>query len=150
MPALRERMEDLPSLIWFFVNQFAPETGRRIEGIERETLDLFEQYSWPGNIRQLRNVVRTALILGEGPLLSVTGLPTLMEELRSNSLESRSMPVSLKGYSLEEVERQAILAVLERTGGNQSEAARVLGISDRTLRERIRKYRQQEEILATG
>jgi len=148
LPPLRERMEDLPPLIWFFVNQYAPETGRRIEGIERETLDLFEQYSWPGNIRQLRNVVRTALILGEGPLLSVTDLPAVMEELRAGEPCTANVRFSQKGYSLEEVERQAILTVLERTGGNQSEAARLLGISDRTLRERIRKYRRQEILAA--
>jgi len=148
LPPLRERMEDLPPLIWFFVNQYAPETGRQIEGIERETLDLFEQYSWPGNIRQLRNMVRTALILGEGPLLSVTDLPAVMEELRAGEPCMANVRFSQKGYSLEEVERQAILTVLERTGGNQSEAARLLGISDRTLRERIRKYRRQEILAA--
>lgn len=148
LPPLRERMEDLPSLIWFFVNQYAPETGRQIEGIERETLDLFERYSWPGNIRQLRNVVRTALILGEGPLLSITGIGDLMEEIRVEESELDLRQMARKGCSLEEVERQAILAVLERSGGNQSEAARVLGISDRTLRERIRKYRRQEVLTA--
>jgi DNA-binding NtrC family response regulator len=148
LPPLRERIEDLPALIWFFVNQYGPETGRQIRGIERETLDLFEQYSWPGNIRQLRNVVRTALILGEGPLLSVTRIPALMEELNENRFEPEGSWMPEKGYSLEEVERQAILAVLDRTGGNQSQAARVLGISDRTLRERIRKYRRQEVLTA--
>lgn len=148
LPPLRERIEDLPALIWFFVNQYAPETGRQIQGIERETLDLFEQYSWPGNIRQLRNVVRTALILGEGPLLSVARIPALMEELDESRSEREGSWMPEKGYSLEEVERQAILAVLERTGGNQSQAARVLGISDRTLRERIRKYRRQEVLTA--
>ncbi len=147
LPPLRERKEDLPALIWFFVSQYAAETGRQIQGIERETLDLFEQYSWPGNIRQLRNVVRTALILGEGPLLSVTGLPSLMEELAEESAETEER-FSEKGASLEEVERQAILAALKRAGGNQTQAARELGISDRTLRERIRRYRHQEILAA--
>ncbi len=144
LPPLRERIEDLPALIWFFVNQYAPETGRQIRGIERETLDLFEQYSWPGNIRQLRNVVRTALILGEGSLLSITRIPALMEELSEGQSELPAGWIPEEGCSLEEVERQAILAMLERTGGNQTKAARVLGISDRTLRERIRRYRRQE------
>ncbi len=149
VPPLRERMEDLPELIWYFVNQYAPEAGRRIEGIERETLELFEQCRWPGNIRQLRNAVRTALILGRGPLLSVSEAPGLAEELsEGEAFLEVARQADLAGCSLEEVQRRAILATLDQARGNQARAARTLGISDRTLRERIRKYRQADLIAA--
>lgn len=150
VPPLRERMEDLPELVWFFVTQYAPEARRQIQGIERETLDLFENYRWPGNIRQLRNVIRTALILGSGPLLSAAGIPWLLEEL-TEEIPADSSAVETEGMdgSLEEAERQAILAALERSGGNQTRAAKVLGISGRTLRDRIRRYRQ-ESVLTAG
>jgi len=150
VPPLRERREDLGELIGHFVNQYAPEADRKIEGIERETLDLFENYDWPGNIRQLRNMIRTALILGHGPLLSVTGIPWLMEEFRPRQDRTLSeVQQELAGCSLADVERQAILATLDQTQGNQTRAAKVLGISDRTLRQRIRKYRQ-ERLVHTG
>jgi DNA-binding NtrC family response regulator len=150
VPPLRERMEDLPELIWFFVSQYAAEAGRQIQGIDRQTLDLFERYRWPGNIRQLRNVIRTALILGSGPLLSAEGIDWLLEELsEEESGEGPSGPSREAVGSLEEAERQAILAALDRTRGNQTQAAKVLGISGRTLRERIRKYRQ-ERVLTAG
>jgi two-component system response regulator HydG len=150
VPPLRERMEDLPELIWFYISQYAAEAGRQIQGIDRQTLELFERYRWPGNIRQLRNVIRTALILGSGPLLSAAGIDWLLEELteeESGEWTDRSAPEAVG--SLEEAERQAILAALDHTRGNQTQAAKVLGISGRTLRDRIRKYRQ-ERVLTAG
>ncbi len=150
IPPLRQRLEDLPELIWFFVSQYAAEAGRQIQGIDRQTLALFEQYHWPGNIRQLRNVIRTALILGSGPLLSATGIEWLKEELTEVEEEEWiNRPAQETVNSLEEAERQAILAALEHTRGNQTQAAKVLGISGRTLRERIRKY-HQESVVSAG
>lgn len=147
MPSLSERMEDLPDLIWWFVNQFAHETGRVITEVSSETLRLFECCHWPGNIRQLRNVIRTAMILGHGPVLCVTQLPQVLEELLCGQETVTSGPRQGFGAtSLRELERQAILATLDQTDGNQTRAAAVLGISDRTLREKVKKYRQQDYV----
>jgi DNA-binding NtrC family response regulator len=147
IPPLRERKEDIRQLVWLFVNEFASETARSISAVDRRTLELWERYDWPGNIRQLRNMVRSAMILGSGSVLSIEQIPWLMEELHEGlvvreGLETETGPMA--GASLEELERKAILATLQRENGNQAQAARVLGISDRTLREKMKRYRQAE------
>jgi DNA-binding NtrC family response regulator len=147
MPSLRERMDDLPDLIWWFVNEFAHEAGRVITDISTDTLRLFECSHWPGNIRQLRNVIRTAMILGQGPVLCVKQLPWVLEELLSDREGLASGDdADLGSTSLQELERRAILATLDQTEGNRTRAAEVLGISDRTLREKIKKYRRREYV----
>ena len=116
-------------------------------------MDLFAKYHWPGNIRQLRNVVLTSMILGTGETLSLADVSWLFNELQPpsevvNSGNQESDFViqpdgALAGMRLAQVERQAILETLKQTNGNQTRAAKVLGISDRTLRDKIRRYRQQ-------
>jgi len=141
MPALRERLDDLPGLIWWFVNEFAHETGRAITAIDPQTLALFETYAWPGNIRQLRNVVRTMLLLGQGSVLSAMQTPEVLEQLTQDvGVVARHDGIDLLDRPLEEIERQAILTALQQTNGNRTRAALRLGISDRTLREKVKKY----------
>jgi DNA-binding NtrC family response regulator len=145
IPPLRERSQDIRQLIWLFINEFACDTDRKITAIDRRTLELWERYDWPGNIRQLRNMVRSAMILGTGAILSVEQVPWLMEELREGLNVGRIAESGvdlLTGTSLEELERRAILATLQRENGNQAQTARVLGISDRTLRDKIKRYHQ--------
>jgi DNA-binding NtrC family response regulator len=170
---LRERKDDLYDLVWYFVNLYTREVQRRITKLDPAMMDIFAKYHWPGNVRQLRNVVRTSLILGIGQTLSLADVSWLFDELQPlpqegnnnlmvsrqagpglssfgaekiNALETRSNTAQvsdLGGVRLEHVERQAILDTLRRTGGNQTKAAKVLGISDRTLRDRIHRYRKQ-------
>jgi DNA-binding NtrC family response regulator len=156
---LRERIEDLTDLVWYFVNQYCREVQRRIKKLDPAMMEIFSKYHWPGNIRQLRNVVRTCLILGMGPVLSMADVSWLFDELQpvtqkgcSDSIQSTVDPLSeedldddssLGGLPLEQVERRAIIETLRQTGGNQTKAAKVLGISDRTLRERIHRYRKE-------
>jgi DNA-binding NtrC family response regulator len=170
---LRERKDDLYDLVWYFVNLYTREVQRRITKLDTAMMDIFAKYHWPGNVRQLRNVVRTSLILGIGQTLSLADVSWLFDELQPlpqegkndlmvsrqarpglsslgaekyNALEIRSNAAQvsdLGGVPLEHVEKQAILDTLRRTGGNQTKAAKVLGISDRTLRDRIHRYRKQ-------
>jgi len=170
---LRERKEDLHDLVWYFVNLYTREVKRRITKLDPAMMDIFAKYHWPGNVRQLRNVVRTSLILGIGDTLSLADVSWLFDELQPlpqegnndfvvsrqagtglssfgaeniNALDTRSdnaQVSDLGGVRLEHVERRAILDTLRRTGGNQTKAAKVLGISDRTLRDRIHRYRKQ-------
>lgn len=168
---LRERRDDLPELIWHFVNLHARETQRRIETIDPAMLEILANYSWPGNVRQLRNVVLTSLILGAGPILSLADVSWLFDEFQPLAQHSTDCdlsgicrhgsgstarsgpsagPTGLGGVRLEEIERQAILETLEQTSGNQTRAAKVLGISDRTLREKIRRYRREETTESPG
>ncbi|MHC4159425.1 MAG: sigma-54-dependent transcriptional regulator [Planctomycetota bacterium] len=164
IPPLRERKEDLPDLIWHFVNLYARETQRHITQLDPVMMDIFTKYHWPGNIRQLRNVVLTSMILGVGQSLSLADISWLFDELqplpqknqnqcnptdndsklnKPRSANQKNTLYDLAGISLEQIERQAILDTLRQTAGNQTKAAKVLGISDRTLRGKIRRYRQE-------
>ncbi|MBE0534912.1 MAG: sigma-54-dependent Fis family transcriptional regulator [Phycisphaerae bacterium] len=148
VPPLRSRREDVAPLAWLFVNQFAHETARRITAIDTATLDMFRRCDWPGNVRQLRNIVRTALIFGEGDVLSLSDVPWLIEQLQPQRLVEFDDAPEDAGESLQTIERRAILAALQRSDGNQTRAARVLGITDRTLREKMKRYRNEMEPLA--
>lgn len=147
VPPLRERIEDLPELVWYFVNLYSRQIPRKIADLSGEMMDIFKKYDWPGNIRQLRNVVRTSLALGTGSTLSLADTSWLFNELQPRVQKESNVPEdnsSLIGMPLAEVERQVILETLDHTSGNQTKAAKILGISDRTLRGKIRQYRQQE------
>jgi len=151
IPPLRQRAEDLPDLVWHFVNFYARQVQRHITKLDPAMMDIFAEYHWPGNIRQLRNVVLTSLVLGTGQTLSLADVSWLFDELQPLTQENHlsisngQTPVSgLAGLPLAQVERQAILDTLTSTSGNQTKAAKILGISDRTLREKVRRYRQQE------
>jgi DNA-binding NtrC family response regulator len=179
---LSQRTEDLPDLVWHFVNLYAREAQRRITTLDPAMMDIFAKYHWPGNVRQLRNVVLTSLLLGVGQTLSLADVSWLFDELQPRQQENtqwhglparqttaRPVPIqacpepsrrvegmvvpaaaSLGGIPLVEIEKQAILDTLRQTEGNRTEAARVLGISDRTLRDKIRRYRQAESLQPVG
>ena len=163
IPPLRKRNEDLLGLVWHFVNLNAREAQRHITRLDPVMMDIFANYPWPGNVRQLRNVVLTSLILGTGQTLSLADVSWLFDELQplaqqqgsnikkhQRTAESNTDAVSdLAGLPLEHVERLAILDTLRHTAGNQTKAAKVLGISDRTLRGKIRRYRQQKCVQLT-
>ncbi len=151
---LRERKEDLTDLVWYFVNLYAREVSRHITQLDPSMMEIFAQYHWPGNIRQLRNVVRTSLILGVGKTLSLADASWLFDELQplaqhefekdDSSFGKLAQDDSgLGGIPLEQIEQRAILETLRQTGGNKTKAAKVLGISDRTLRDRIHRYRRE-------
>jgi DNA-binding NtrC family response regulator len=151
IPPLRQRKDDLPDLVWHFVNLYARQSQRYITKLDSAMMDIFAEYHWPGNIRQLRNVVLTSLILGTGPTLSLADVSWLFDELQpltqenNLSISNNHTSVSgLAGLPLAQVERRAILDTLTSTSGNQTKAAKILGISDRTLREKVRRYRKQE------
>lgn len=153
VPPLAQRRDDLSDLVWYFVNLYARQAQRQITKLSPEMMEIFASYHWPGNIRQLRNVVRTSLILGSGSTLSLADASWLFDELQPRPQRDgllmdcdRSSESRLRGVPLVEVERQAILETLQQTDGNQAKAARILGISDRTLRGKVRQYRQQENL----
>ncbi|MCE5326318.1 MAG: sigma-54 dependent transcriptional regulator [Planctomycetaceae bacterium] len=144
VPPLRQRVEDIPVLVWHFVHQYAAEVRRKITDIDPAMLDLFCGYHWPGNIRQLRNVVRTALIFGREGVLSLRDAGFLADEL------GRGQGEQVVTLRLRELERQAVMEALRRTRRNQVKAAELLGISDRTLREKLRRYRAEPQGQPSG
>ncbi len=137
MPALRDRLEDLEDLLWHFVNRYSPETCRHIEQIESAMMGRLKQMSFPGNVRQLRNLIRAALAMGQGPILSVSDL----SHVRTCPPPARLAPARSDTLKLQELERRAIVEALRRTKSHQAKAADLLGITDRTLREKLRRYR---------
>jgi len=154
---LRQRSEDLPELVWHFVNLHANQCRRRITELDPAMMKVFANYDWPGNVRQLRNVVLTSLILGTGQTLSLADVSWLFDELQPRQQENypgiaglRLSPDGLGGIPLVQVEKQAILDTLRQTDGNRTRAAKVLGISDRTLRDKVRRYRQQDATRTAG
>jgi formate hydrogenlyase transcriptional activator len=129
VPPLRERAEDIPLLIWRFVDGFAKAFGKRIEEIPPHNLIALQRYSWPGNIRELRNAIERAMILSAGPRLTID-VPTPLNVARSSSLK------------LVDVQKEHIRRVLESSGwrirGNGGAADR-LGLRPTTLETRMAK-----------
>ncbi len=129
VPPLRERVEDIPLLVWRFVDEFAKAFGKRIEAIPRENMTLLQRYTWPGNIRELRNVVERAMILASGPRLTI-GLPVTASSAGKRSLK------------LLDVEKEHIKHILESTGWRirgAGGAADRLGLRPTTLETRLAK-----------
>jgi DNA-binding NtrC family response regulator len=143
LPALRERREDIPSLVSHFTDTFNAAFGRRIEGVSGEAMALLQSWKWPGNVRELRNVIERLAILGPDGVVTAGDLPA---EIRFQGSEggggSADCPFVLPedGVDLEAVDRGLVRQAIARTGGNQSAAARLLGISRYALRYRLEKY----------
>jgi two-component system response regulator AtoC len=148
LPPLRERKDDIPILIEFFIKKLSHEMGKEIQGVTAQALNLLCAYPWPGNVRELKNVLERAAILSKGNFIAPKDLPL---ELRRNKTEqhvfSEETWLDRDGlYSLADVERTYILKVLQQKGGNKSKAARILGISRSTLREKLNRYRKTPEM----
>ena len=127
VPPLRERADDIPLLVWRFVEEFATAFGKQVDSISKDDMAALQQYSWPGNIRELRNVVERAMIMGTGRRLT---FPVPEESTASIGRSAK----------LEDVEREHILAVLESTGWRirgVDGAARRLGLKPTTLESRL-------------
>ncbi|MDD5133962.1 MAG: sigma-54 dependent transcriptional regulator [Phycisphaerae bacterium] len=146
LPPLKERKDDMHDLVWHFVNLYSHQTNRRISRLDPAMLEDFCRFNWPGNIRQLRNVVRMLLVLGQGQTLSIVNIPWLLEEpsVDDDTSNPGSQITGLGKMPLEHIEQCAILETLRQNDNNQTQAARVLGISDRTLREKVKKYKTHE------
>ncbi|MDS1030916.1 sigma 54-interacting transcriptional regulator [Bacillota bacterium LX-D] len=128
IPPLRERKDDLPELVYLFVQEFANYHHREIKKIDPELMSVFLNYPWPGNIRELRNVIERLVILAEDSSISKVNLPDSLQAVPvSNEITS-----SLNKLT-EQTEKQVILQALKETGGNKSKTAKLLGIPRSTL-----------------
>jgi DNA-binding NtrC family response regulator len=139
VPALRERTEDIPELIDYFLCEAATEVGSEVSSITDSALVILKNYDWPGNIRQLRNCIRTMVVMCDRDTLDVQDIPPEIHRIRQLSAGTRTS-ASLGGVSLNDLEKQAIQETLERTGGNREKAAKILGIGERTLYRKIKDY----------
>jgi len=138
VPPLRERHEDIPLLADFFLKRYAEKNRRVVKGFTPRAVDLMMRYNWPGNARELENVIERAVILTREEMITPLEFPEDLQKLDTEFHEAR---LDLHpGRSLKEVEKEMILRTLEETGGNRTHAARILGISRRTLQLKLKEY----------
>jgi len=142
LPPLRERGADIPILAEHFLQEAAEETGSQVKGFTVAAMSVMVAYEWPGNIRQLRNAVRTMVVMCDREKIDVPDLPPEMSQRRQlpGPAVAASTPASLAGVSLDEIEKKAIMDTLARTEGNREQAAKILGIGERTLYRKIKEY----------
>ena len=142
IPPLRERPEDILPLTRFFIAHYNKKFRRQIEGISPEAQRMLVSHSWPGNVRELRNAVERAMILEESSLLTPSSLPVTVNAPLSDGAvpDHASFHIPDEGISLEESERTLVVRALEKTGGNQTQAARLLKITRDTLRYKMKKF----------
>ncbi len=136
LPPLRDRREDIPLLVQYFVDRFNTESGKRVTGVQPDALDMLKHHDWPGNIRELRNAVERAVILCDGELIQREHLPPDMVG-RTPERASFKLPF---GLTLDLVEKEYILGSLDRNGGNKARTAEMLGVSEKTLYNKLNRY----------
>ena len=142
LPPLRERAGDIPLLAQHFINVYAKDNGKAIEGLTPDAMDVLTSYTWPGNVRELRNTIERMVVMARGSRLTVRDLPPQVRE--SALANTPSAPG--RGYlSLEETEKQLIIKSLKMHGGNRTKAAAELGISRRTLHRKLNEYGLHEK-----
>jgi two-component system response regulator AtoC len=143
MPALRDRPQDIPQLVGHFLERHASRMGRPRPSVSAQALALLEGYAWPGNVRQLENACERAVLLARGTSVRLADLPPEIRGERPSEEEPEQLPdgedLSIK-RRLAALERELIRRALERTGGNRSQAARILEISYKALVYKIRDY----------
>src|SRR5687767_1385868 len=139
LPPLRERREDMPLLVQAFINEFNSRNQKSVAGVDHLTMRMLEQYPWPGNVRELRNVIERATILTTGQFIEPRHLPPM---LTNEPAPEHQPQLSLgPGTTVEEAERRLILMTLEHTRDNKTRAAEILGISLKTLHNKLNKLR---------
>jgi DNA-binding NtrC family response regulator len=136
LPSLRERTEDIPEFVRYFLKEAVEETGSKVTGITESATTILTNYEWPGNIRQLRNAIRTMVVMSDRQQLDVQDIPPEIHQPRQLAAGPRS-----QGMSLNEMEKQAIIEALAKTKGNRQIAAKILGIGERTLYRKIKEYK---------
>ncbi len=140
VPPLRDRMEDLPLLAQHFVGAFAREFKRSVRSLSPAAEAALRAYSWPGNVRELRNLIERAVLLSEGPALQPSDFDSLHTSRRENSPAPSGFALPSDGVNLDDVEKMLVTQALERTHGNQTRAAALLGLHRDQIRYRMEKF----------
>jgi len=144
VPPLRERSDDIPLLVDHFLSKYAERLGRKRSDVEKGVYSAFNLYSWPGNIRELENVIERALVLDKDGTIGLDDLPDRLRT-REHRVANLRMELPDEGISLEDVERELLLAALEKHNWNQTRAAVFLNITRSTLVYRMEKFGLQRE-----
>ena len=144
LPPLRKRKGDVKILADFFINQFSKKHNRKIKGASSDFYELLNNYSWPGNIRQLENIIERAVIMRKSDILDSSDLrlPSTQEDNSSLSIPDSGLPLA---ETIDKVELSIINQALQATKGNYSKAASLLGITRQNLNYKLRKYNITKE-----
>ncbi len=137
LPPLRERREDIPLLVRHYVAHYAERLGKPTPSVSEDAMMALTQYDWPGNVRRLMNIVQNMVLIAEGDAIELTHVPV---EVRADADADGKQLGSLAGLSLDQIEKQAIRNTLKLTGGNREQAAKMLGIGERTLYRKLKEY----------
>jgi two-component system, NtrC family, response regulator AtoC len=144
LPPLRERPEDIPLLAEHFIRHYNQEFHKNVTGVDKTAVALMQAYRWPGNIRELRNMVERAMLMARGGRLTIGDLPPELKTPPTSARAERAPPIDIElgpdGLDIRDVERSLIQKALQRTGGNQSRAAALLRMTRDQLRYRVQKY----------
>jgi DNA-binding NtrC family response regulator len=140
LPPLRARREDIPLLAQAFLHEFNQRNGKAVRAVDQDAMYLLEHYPWPGNIRELRNVIERATILAEGDFIELKHLPPTVVARSEESLPTVTLA---PGTTVDEAERRLILLTLEHTRNNKTRAAEILGISLKTLHNKLNRMKQE-------
>ncbi len=161
IPPLRERQEDIPELVKFFILRYSREMGKHIKGITTRAMEVLKNYDYPGNVRELENIIAHAVAMCDGKVIDTPHLPpAVIAKSQLTPQEEGESPVietptpggisSLKAV-LKKVERETIIAILREVGGNKTEAAKRLGISRQALFKKLKEHGiTDEEFLGEG
>ena len=143
LPPLRDRRDDLPLLIQAFIDEFNSRDHRGVKAVAPEARRVLEQYEWPGNIRELRNVIERATILARGELIELAHLPPLSAVAAAAATGPANGVTIAPGMTVDEAEQKLILATLDSSGGNKTRAAEMLGISLKTLHNKLNRFKDE-------
>jgi len=142
IPPLRERKADIPILAQHFLARFNRDFNKQIEDIDGEALEALKRHPWPGNVRELKNAVERAMILGQGPRLTGGDFAFSLDASPVRAFSSSEFEIPPEGLDIEQLEKHLVRQALERTGGNQNRAARLLGMTRDQIRYRLEKWRE--------
>src|SRR5919202_2840332 len=140
VPPLRERRDDIPVLIDFFLRKHTRNTSRLIRGLTPDARKVMLDYAWPGNVRQLESAIERAILLAEADHITVEDLPLEVRQESKPAAEGAGFKLPAEGVNFEDVERNLILQAMERTDSNRPNAAKLLGLTFRTLQYRLEKF----------
>ncbi|RQD78628.1 sigma 54-interacting transcriptional regulator [Desulfonatronospira sp. MSAO_Bac3] len=138
LPPLRERKEDVPHLVDFFIKRLSRKNKKNIQGLSPEAMRIFMQYSWPGNVRELKSALEYSYVLAEGDRIRSENLPEYLKD-GANDFQAVDLP-SAPAENLQQRQKQELIEALKQSSGNKSQAARLLGINRVTVLNRMRKY----------
>ncbi|MCP4567868.1 MAG: sigma-54-dependent Fis family transcriptional regulator [FCB group bacterium] len=136
VPALREKLDDMPLLVNHFIEKYCNETGKEIKGMDDSAMRLFMKYHWPGNVRELENFIERAVVISRNKTLGAGDFP---QSLVLGKIEDKGGEFQV-GMTVHDMEKKLILKTLEDQSGNRTRAAEILGINPRTLRNKLKEY----------